>query len=463
MVLYFPRRKLRIFLLAFILVVGFLGLIYSNILWKWDDGTENFIGNKHNNKEPVAPNEDAGPKGLHLPVLAISPLPTKSNHVNNDQPDKNSIVQIDEKASVYDPSSWPPANYDVHVFYYSWYGNPEHDQQWHHWNHRYLPHWDEKISRNYPTGRHTPPDDIGANFYPELGAYSSKDPQVIDRHMFEIRKARIGVIAVSWYPNKQADSEGTPPDRLIPLLLDAAAKYDIKLCFHIEPFDERTAYSLREAIKYIIDKYGSHKAFYRRRRKGRDLPLFYMYDSYQVQVKEWKKLFSVLESMTVRNTEYDGIFIGLAVESNHLPQIYNAGFDGLYTYFASNSFVYGSRPSHWNSMSKYCKEREMLFIPSVGPGYIDTEVRPWNNINTKDRDNGRYYRTNFKKALISLPDIISITSFNEWHEGTQIEAAVSHDRGGGKEYIDYGGTGKQSMYMDLTRELIESMPSTLKT
>jgi len=65
---------------------------------------------------------------------------------------------------------------------------------------------------------------------------------------------------------------------------------------------------------------------------------------------------------------------GLAVESNHLPQIYNAGFDGLYTYFASNSFVYGSRPSHWNSMSKYCKEREMLFIPSVGPGYIDTEV-----------------------------------------------------------------------------------------
>jgi len=94
------------------------------------------IGNKHNNKEPVAPNEDAGPKGLHLPVLAISPLPTKSNHVNNDQPDKNSIVQIDEKASVYDPSSWPPANYDVHVFYYSWYGNPEHDQQWHHWNHR---------------------------------------------------------------------------------------------------------------------------------------------------------------------------------------------------------------------------------------------------------------------------------------------------------------------------------------
>lgn len=84
----------------------------------------------------------------------------------------------------------------------------------------------------------------------------------------------------------------------------------IQLCFHIEPFDERTAYSLREAIKYIIDKYGSHKAFYRRRRKGRDLPLFYMYDSYQVQVKEWKKLFSVLESMTVRNTEYDGIFIG---------------------------------------------------------------------------------------------------------------------------------------------------------
>lgn len=65
---------------------------------------------------------------------------------------------------------------------------------------------------------------------------------------------------------------------------------------------------------------------------------------------------------------------GLAVEAAHLDQNYNSGFDGMYTYFASDTFVFGSMPSNWNRISKYCKGRELLFIPSVGPGYIDTEV-----------------------------------------------------------------------------------------
>ena len=90
-------------------------------------------------------------------------------------------------------------------------------------------------------------------------------------------------------------------------------------------------------------------------------------------------------------------------------------------------------------------------------------MRPWNGVNTKDRNNGAYYRKNFKMALTTLPDIVSITSFNEWHEGTQIEAAVPHERGYGKSYLDYGGKKAANMYMDLTRTLIESMPSTKKT
>lgn len=66
-------------------------------------------------------------------------------------------------------------------------------------------------------------------------------------------------------------------------------------------------------------------------------------------------------------------------------------------------------------------------------------------------------------ALTLLPDIVSITSFNEWHEGTQIEAAVPHDRGYGRKYLDYGGEQAAGMYMELTRTLIESMPSTIRT
>lgn len=58
---------------------------------------------------------------------------------------------------------------------------------------RYLPHWDHNKNLRYPTDRrHVPPADIGASYYPLLGPYSSRDPDVIDQHMYDIRRARIG-------------------------------------------------------------------------------------------------------------------------------------------------------------------------------------------------------------------------------------------------------------------------------
>jgi glycoprotein endo-alpha-1,2-mannosidase len=60
----------------------------------------------------------------------------------------------------------------------------------------------------------------------------------------------------------------------------------------------------------------------------------------------------------------------------------------------------------------------------VGPGYIDTRIRPWNAENTRARQNGKYYDQSFQAAIKQKPDFIGITSFNEWHEGTQIEPAV---------------------------------------
>lgn len=85
-------------------------------------------------------------------------------------------------------------SYNVHVFYYPWYANPETDGEYHHWNHPYLPHWNKEEAKKYETGTHIPPDDIGSNFYPELGPYSSRDPQVIHKHMAQMQKAGIGKI-----------------------------------------------------------------------------------------------------------------------------------------------------------------------------------------------------------------------------------------------------------------------------
>lgn len=80
----------------------------------------------------------------------------------------------------------------IHVFYYVWYENPEYAGKYLHWNHRYMPHWDKKEDRKWPHGEHVPPDDIGANYYPALGPYSSQDRNVVDTHMMEMKQAGIG-------------------------------------------------------------------------------------------------------------------------------------------------------------------------------------------------------------------------------------------------------------------------------
>ena len=41
---------------------------------------------------------------------------------------------------------------------------------------------------------------LGANFYPLLGCYSSRNPIAVAQHMKWIRQSGIGVLVISWYP-----------------------------------------------------------------------------------------------------------------------------------------------------------------------------------------------------------------------------------------------------------------------
>lgn len=210
---------------------------------------------------------------------------------------------------------------------------------------------------------------------------------------------------------------------------------------------------MQHNIKYIIKNYGNHNAFYKYTKNGRDLPLFYIYDSYLLNAKEWAKIFKPNDVTSIRGTEYDGIFIGLLVNQNEKQSLVQAWFDGIYTYFASNGFTYGSSIIHWKNIAKFAKDNNLIFIPSVGPGYDDTHVRAWNGRNTKLRKNGKYYETSLKAAISANPDILSITSFNEWHEGTQIEKAVPFSYGQIK-YLNYDNLGSD-YYLKLSEKWVK--------
>ena len=232
------------------------------------------------------------------------------NTTRNQVPLKEPQEKLDTLTPNYTPfknatQSLPRLNHCLHAFYYAWYGNVENDGQYMHWNHHYMPHWKASITKQYPQGRHVPPDDIGASFYPQLGCYSSKDPAVISAHMQQLQKAGVGVIAVSWYPAGMSDDEGPPPDPVIPVLLDAALKYGIKVTLHIEPYKGRTPQSVRDDLQYIHSHYTQHPAFYKVEHrdvsgKERLLPLIYIYDSYLSEASAWARVFKRDGSLSVR-------------------------------------------------------------------------------------------------------------------------------------------------------------------
>lgn len=336
----------------------------------------------------------------------------------------------------------PTPNSQAHAFYYPWYGNVETNGKWLQWNHAVIP-------LNGPSpGHFSPPDNIGANFFPALGCYSCYDPDTLALHMKQLCQAGVGVIASSWW------GQGTYTDVALPLLLKAAYAVGIQVCVHIEPYPGRTALSVKSDLIYLEENYGSSPAWYR-------LPafnnkaLYYVYDSYLISPQDWTAILTPEGEHSIRKTPADALLIGLYVKENDKDALLAGGFDGAYTYFATEGFTYGSTPSNWKTIAEWARENGKLFIPSVGPGYDDTRIRPWNTKNQRDRKQGAYYDAMFQAALEVQPQFVSITSFNEWHEGTQIEPAVQKQIED-YTYLDYAPLEPDS-YLKQTKAWIEKL------
>lgn len=343
----------------------------------------------------------------------------------------------------------PTSNFETDpntfCFYYNWYGLQETDGQIYHWRHNILSNGSSGDLGTIPGTR----NDIATNFFPASGIYSSKDRATVRRHVEEMASAGIGVIALTWWKNSDIGQSS------IPILFEEAERAGLQVCFHIEPYEGRTAESVKMDIKGLINQFGAYKSFCRI--DGR--PIFFIYDSYMISQDDWARVLAPNGENTLRGTEYDSIVIGLLLKVNDRYSIKASGFDGAYTYFATNGFTEGSTTSNWSSLQKWFADQQMFFIPSVGPGYIDTRIRPWNGGNTRDREHGKYYETMWNSAISSNVDYVAITSFNEWHEGTQIEPAipkVSDD--GNFTYLDYSPQ-PSDFYLTETRRHITDFVS----
>lgn len=292
----------------------------------------------------------------------------------------------------------------AHIFYYNWYGAPPFQAQYVHW----------------PQGEHRPPKDVGSNFYPQLGAYSSTDPAVLKQHMAWIRQARVGVLSLTWW------GQDSYEDRGVLAVLDAAADAGLKVNFHLEPYPGRTPDSVARDIDYILKKYGDHRAFYHCD-FGRRGAIFYVYESLKHSATEWRPVTDQLHA------RYPSLL--LIAQTSNLEVVTQGGFDGGYTYDGLAPFKHEGFVDRWAEQSRSFATAGKIFIPSIGPGYWDDRAVPVGSADepasARTRDNGHAttYSHAWAAALKGDPQIITITSFNEWHEGSQIEPAVEHSAG----------------------------------
>ena len=310
-------------------------------------------------------------------------------------------------------ASWPPVtgpdpSYKVAAFYYPWYGNPTVDGEWVHWN------GGGPYSFN-------PPQDISSDYFPASGAYSSRDPAVVAQHMAWLRQAGVGVIITSWW------GQGTHEDSAVPLLLQMAEHYGIKVAFHIEPYGGRTASGLVSDIKYIYRKYGNSPAFFR---SGTSTPyspgnqmkgMFFAWciefvgecGKQPAQADYWQKAMDEIHALPDGALVIANTLQGSWIDGGH--------FDGLYNYVTL----------HLEQEGGFAWARGLppgaLYIPSVIPGNsakrvgypADTYVA---------RQDGRTFNDQWTAALSTgvQPEMVTITSFNEWHEGSEIEPSLEN-------------------------------------
>ncbi|XP_038110794.1 glycoprotein endo-alpha-1,2-mannosidase-like protein [Culex quinquefasciatus] len=310
-----------------------------------------------------------------------------------------------------------------------------------------------RITENGSAVSFRPNDDqvINIAFYPKRALYNTTE-SIVREHFHDIQNCGIGTIVLVWHP---AFNEG-----LLRAIFKMAAIHNLKVAIEILEYPERTIEGIRSNIKYFMDLFGKDQdstlSYFRVLSKQKDLPIFYIRRAYQIADADWMRLLSRNGILTIRGTAYDAIVLAHIGTKEHKSVVRRGGFDGFYTYLPSNGANYASTWKNWSQLKKYGDTYKLMFVPTIGPGYYDrkkfsrsaTTNHGINNIK-RYRSNGQYYDVAWRTALKNNAQIITINSYNNWVDGTQIEAAIPVF--GFRDYLP----GPPEKYLDLTQSWIE--------
>ena len=294
----------------------------------------------------------------------------------------------------------------------------------------YYPWYSSKPIRHWPEGY---------KGIPILGEYNSRDPAVISKHIDWATGHGIDFLCVSWWGPRSWEDITLRDFILKNPLID-----DIQICILYESkgrffgkekmnFDSYNRIILLDDLRYLSDTYFNNPRYLKI--DGRPVVFIYAAKDFEGDVNS---AINEIREQLESEKGYNPFLIGDQVywQSPDAEREKNLAkaFDAIsaYTMHASvpdinTNFVQKVLAQYklWSSISN---KVDVYFIPEVMPGFDDTRVRPEARHPVIDRNPERFKR--FCEGALRYLDprirMVLITSWNEWHEYTQIEPAVDY-------------------------------------
>jgi len=255
--------------------------------------------------------------------------------------------------------SYSNADVQVGIFYYVWYGYGSH--QW-------LNEYPSIIDK------------------PLLGWYDGDNVSVIEQHFTWLSDLMINFVVVSWFGVDSQEDNNTK------VVFETVKNnsFNVKLCILVEPFNETVGYNYTAIYDYVYDTYV--------------VPYPSVY--YKPFVSGYKPLLCFFNAENLTDPRYCDFFTNK-----------DSRFDV--------KVVGGQDYVDWlmQDLTPYACPHYQRQI-CVSPRYDDSGTREGNPISDRDYTEGLYSNEwDFALSLVrkGAVDFITVYSFNEYHERSQIE------------------------------------------
>jgi hypothetical protein len=262
-------------------------------------------------------------------------------------------------------------------------------------------------------------DYIGPGRWPDspVEPYNSWDAATIARQVQQAASAGIDGMVVAWY----GPSGNNQTETNFRMVQEQASANGIYALLSVDLGRAEFFASTQEVIdglNHLLSVHANHPSYLRI--NGR--PVIYFWYQGRYSLSDWQYIRSQVDP------NHTSIWMAEGAALEMLPT-----FDGLYLYTISwSDNVYGTLET-WAGSTRAAGG---VWAATAMPGWDNTRT-PQSELYVRDRENGNFYRDTFAAAAATNPDMIVITSWNEWQESTHIEPSTA--------YGDF--------YLNLTREL----------